>query len=260
MNYLQAYRFLFTSPKWTTNLLVGCVALYFVPILGPMVFLGYNFEMIEIKHRNREKDTYPDFDTNRLLQYLIRGAWVFLVQFVVSLPVIVVIVVFYVVFFFLPLMNAILSAKPGGPPPQFPWQGLLIVLGVGLSLQALISFLIMPMSLRAGLSQDFKTAFSLQFVGEFLGKVWLEFILVQLFLLVTSPFVLLAGILLFCVGLYPAGALVEFARYNLSYQLYELYLERGGTPIPLKEEPLPHQRGFIDEEGGKRFYASGEEN
>jgi hypothetical protein len=27
-----------------------------------------------------------------------------------------------------------------------------------------------------------------------------------------------------------------FAQYHFHYQLYELYLSRGGTPIPLKQE------------------------
>jgi hypothetical protein len=43
-----------------------------------------------------------------------------------------------------------------------------------------------------------------------------------------------AGLLLCCVGILPATALILVAQYHLFYQLYELYLQRGGEPIPLK--------------------------
>src|SRR5262245_15872278 len=83
MNYLRSYQFLFDSPKWLTNLLAGTVALL-VPIVGPMVFLGYLFEIIEAMHLQGEA-RYPDFNTNRLSKYLNRGAWPFLADMVVRL-------------------------------------------------------------------------------------------------------------------------------------------------------------------------------
>jgi hypothetical protein len=46
------------------------------------------------------------------------------------------------------------------------------------------------------------------------------------------------------VGVYPAAALVLFAQFHCNYQLYEMYLERGGIPIPLKTVPAALERGL----------------
>jgi hypothetical protein len=44
------------------------------------------------------------------------------------------------------------------------------------------------------------------------------------------------GVLTF-IGIYVVQAIAMMASVRFSLQLYELYLERGGEPIPLK--PLP---------------------
>src|SRR2546421_9036691 len=84
MKYMQAYRYLFESPKWGMNLLWAVLS-QFVPVIGAIVCLGYGFDMIETLHR-RKDSRYPDIDMNRLGEYLMRGLWVFLVQLVASLP------------------------------------------------------------------------------------------------------------------------------------------------------------------------------
>jgi hypothetical protein len=55
----------------------------------------------------------------------------------------------------------------------------------------------------------------------------------MLFLAVSSMVVMFLGMMAFCVGMYPAMAIVMLARAHAEYQLYELYLARGGEPIPL---------------------------
>jgi hypothetical protein len=74
------------------------------------------------------------------------------------------------------------------------------------------------------------------FVRDFLSRVWKELLLSLLFLIVTAPLLMLAGLLAFCVGVYAAAVVLMFAQLHFHYQLYELYLQRGGTPIPLKAE------------------------
>src|SRR5438552_8247720 len=91
MKYLYAYRFVFESPKWTTNLLVAIVC-HLVQVVGPIVFLGYGFDMIETLYRRKEY-RYTNFDINRIMQYLERGLWPFLVQLVVSLPIALILMV-----------------------------------------------------------------------------------------------------------------------------------------------------------------------
>src|SRR5579859_7900971 len=95
---------------------------FLVPIVGPMVMVGYLFEVIEWLHRRREEEKlpwveptgvaaapegairtgpgasagsfelaapeqYPDFNVNRIQDYLMRGVWPFLVQLLIGLPV-----------------------------------------------------------------------------------------------------------------------------------------------------------------------------
>jgi hypothetical protein len=138
----------------------------------------------------------------------------------------------------LSLLIAVTQSKsgPDSGPPVLLFVGMalwFVILLVGILAVGLVS---VPMSLRAGLAQDLGAAFSWPFIRDFVGRMWLETILVHLFLAVSGTLIMLAGLLLFCVGVYPAGALVGFAQAHLIHQLYELYLQRGGTAIPLKVE------------------------
>jgi hypothetical protein len=75
-------------------------------------------------------------------------------------------------------------------------------------------------------------AFSWKWVRDFIARMWREILLVTLFLMFSSWVVPFLGMLDCIVGLYPAAALAQFAQGHLWFQLYKLYLQRGGTPIP----------------------------
>ena len=92
--------------------------------------------------------------------------------------------------------------------------------------------------LRAGLCKDFKAAFNREFYVDFVRKVWLELFLSELFLLVTSLVLTLAGMIVFCMGQYVAAGWVMMARFHLMYQVYALYLQRGGIPPAVKDETI----------------------
>lgn len=213
------------------HLLIGA-ACQFIPIVGPLVLMGYLYIVIEAKHRHGDAQ-FPDFDFDRLGGYLVRGVWPFLAAIVASLPLILLIVPAFVVIAFLPVVS-----RQNGEPPV---AAIALVISAALLLMLLSfawQFVTMPIVLRAGLSQDFGTAFSLEFVRDFLRRVWKEWALSVLFLLITAPLVILAGVLLLCIGIYAAAVLLTFAQCHIQYQLYELYLQRGGTPIPLKEPQI----------------------
>ena len=231
MNYFGAYRFAFESPKWAIHLLIGTVC-QFVPIVGPFVLMGYIYSVIEAKLR-QGRDQFPDFDFNQLSTYLVRGIWPFLVSLVAALPMIFLMVPAFLILF-IGVANA--DQTNGGPP----WIAIILFVGwmlVFSVLMLVIQIVSLPMLLRAGLSQDFASAFSMAYVRDFFSRVWKELILSMLFLWVTAPFVLLGGLLLLFVGIYPATVVMLFAQFHFHYQLYELYLQRGGTPIPCKEPP-----------------------
>jgi hypothetical protein len=228
MNYMKAYRFVFESPKWMGNLAAAAIS-FLVPVAGEMVLFGYGFDIIESLHR-RKNSRCPDFDTNRLSEYLMRGLWPWLARFVASLPLAFVFVAFYVCF---------ILGIAFAPDKQRSIVALVLIplffLAV-LALAIVVNVVLTPITLRAGFTQEFGQSFSIAFAKDFIKRVWLESVLASLFLFATSIVVSTIGMMLCCVGLYPAMGLLMLAQCHLWHQLYELYLERGGSPIPLKEE------------------------
>jgi Protein of unknown function (DUF4013) len=238
MRYWRAYQFVFDHPKWTTNLLFGAVCAL-IPVIGPIVLMGWLYEIIEGMQRRGESG-YADFDFGKFGQYLMRGVWPFLVSLALSLLVVPVVLIFMVV-----LMLVI--SQSGGKPNVgliFGIEAAYIVVLLAFSL--ILSIFTTPILLRAGLMQEFKAAFNLAFVTDFAKKMWKETLLMQLFLMGTGILVALCGLLLCCVGVYPAQVLVSMANAHLTEQLYMLYLQRGGMAIPLKPEPGT----FVPETGG----------
>ncbi len=230
MQYLDAYAYVFGSPNWVMNVILGAVC-QLIPIIGPMVFMGYQFDIIESLQRE-PRGSYPDFCFDRFADYLKRGLWPFLVSFIVNAIVIVpVALVCYVI----GLVVALASHGAGqhaGPVVTFVGMGGFSVLFMALLIA--VGIVSLPMWLRAGLTQDFAEAFRFDFIRDFIRTVWKEMLLTALFLFGTSLVVTMTGMLLCCVGIYPAGALVMLAIAHLNCQLYQAYLSRGGTPIPVK--------------------------
>ena len=170
MEYMRSFHYVFENPNWITNLLfVGLCKLSanVIPIIGQLVFAGYQFEIIEALHR-RPGSQYPDFDMNKLLDYLVRGFWVFLVKLVIGLvmsPVLGGLALVFVVLF-------ISAGAAGGEDGAAIAMVILvpIVLCVGLAMLAVINVLAVPFTLRAGLTQDFGAAFDFGFAKQFFSK------------------------------------------------------------------------------------------
>ncbi len=236
MRYFRAYSFLFQSPNWATNLVFLSICLL-IPIIGQIVMAGYLFRVIELLHRRGGDVEVPNFNFNEFLEYLLRGIWPFLADFVLGLLFTVPYLVGYIGILLLWV----------GVDEQVVSQELaigvtIVAVAVILILLLLMVVLRYPIVLRCGLQQDFGPGFSFRYVSNFMGLVGGEVLLSLLFLMVSGLVVLSAGLMLCCVGILPATALITAAQYHLFYQLYELYLQRGGEPIPLKPMmPQPSQ-------------------
>ncbi len=272
MHYMQSYRFVFQSAKWLTNLLLTSVCM-FIPLIGPIVTIGYFFEMIDVLLRRRQierakalsdpsdasgeqvmdalpadedhiEGTYPDFDFNRFTEYLTRGIWPFLVHMIVNM-----IVGFVAAFLMIAgMMVAGFAAASVDSGIVFLLLYALFWIFYGL-LMMIVSILITPMYLRAGLSGDFASAFSMEFYRDFMKRVGKEVVLMQLFLAATGAVLGIVGMALCYIGLFPAIALMQYAHHHLDYQLYELYLERGGMLVERKQtQSSRSERYFEDEE------------
>lgn len=242
MEYLRSVQYIFDNPNWLMNLVwsfLCSLAGQVIPIVPGMVLMGYQFEMLEDLHANRGT-RYPDFDINRLVEYLSRGVWPMLVMLIViMLSAFAIMMLVFGTAFCAGAVGSSMGDDAGG---VLALVGILGGLVIGMALGGLASVFITPMVLKAGLQQDLGAAFDFGFVRDFAGKMWVETILSSLFLMFSA----LALILVTCfVAAIVIGPMLPFVSTHLYYQLYSIYLSRGGTPIPLKPRMALPQPGYV---------------
>ncbi|MCX7700695.1 MAG: DUF4013 domain-containing protein [Gemmataceae bacterium] len=229
MRYLDSLRFLFGTPNWLTNLLLMTLCLI-IPVVGPIVLIGYLLEVFDSARSKPEPSGYPDFDFNRFVPYLTRGIWVFLVQLLVQ------VFIGLPMAFILGFGTALVAALDEGRVTVF---ALLVLLPLGLILSIVLGMVLWAVTIFEGIRRGLDISGMLSFVREYLGKVWRETLGAILFLVVAGWVLSLAGLALCCVGVYPVTSWLMFANYHLMAQTYRLYLERGGTPPPEQEMGRP---------------------
>ena len=232
LQYLPAFRYVFEHPDWVLTLVFASVC-SFIPVLGQIVLYGYYYEIVEglVRHPGQ---LYPKFDFNRFADYCTRGVWVYVLwlmmqvflQFFVQLPL-QLLFQFGMLFVLRNQQTGVIVLSIAVP---------LVLIFVGLLLLA-VFVLMTPFLLRAGLTQEFPLIFKFPWVKDWLKKMWLDTTLATLLVMVTAPVVLAAGCLLMGIGIFPAAVLLGMLSAHLSSQLYIIFLERGGEPIPLR--PLP---------------------
>jgi hypothetical protein len=244
MQYMRSYNYIFENPNWLMNVVWGGLCFLsatVIPYVGQLVYLGYQIEVLEALTLNRGT-RYPDFDINRFGDYLGRSIWPFLAALVAGLVMVPVMLILMFVTIF---GCAGIGAAVGGGGGNGEIGGIIAMLGMilGFLLTMAIAIgmniVVMPMMIRAGLAQEFGAAFEFGWIKDFLKKTWVEMILAMLFLGITSLLLSLLGMLACFVGLFAVIPIVSLAQAHLWYQLYMLYLSRGGTPVPLKPQTPP---------------------
>jgi hypothetical protein len=232
IGYMEAIRFPFQGPHAWMNILLISVG-NMIPVIGPIVVSGFVYDTFEALFR--QKRTYaPPFDLDRLSEYLMRGVWLFLVQMIVSflfvMPSMFVLMIAH-------FAGMIMMEEGGDAAPLGA-----VVMGGGhlfhIVIMGLMSFVMIPVVIRVGLAQDFAKGFDFAWFRSFLGKMWIEMLVVTLVMTFLSIAYVFIGFALFCVGIFfLAGVLFPTAMY-LQYQLYLVFLGRGGKPVEMKE-PSP---------------------
>ena len=106
------------------------------------------------------------------------------------------------------------------------------------AMMALMNYLLIPLSIRVGLIQDFAKGFDFAWYRSFLGKMWVEMAVVTLLTMFLGVVYGFVGLLAACIGIYFAMAILMVTSMYLHFQLYLLFLARGGKPVELKE-PTP---------------------
>ena len=244
MRFGLAFNYVLGRTGGFANLLLLAVC-GFIPVVGPIVALGYRAEVAQTLLRDDERRRHPKFDFNLFAEYLGRGIWPFVMGLIVGM------VGAFAVFvsFFLAFVAATFD----------PIAGLIVgILGYTASIFLIVA-VSAPMQFHAELAGKLDFAAAFQFAKSFWFTVGAQAILAWLIFLPLSMFVVILGLLLCVVGVYPAAALVQMAGLHLMVQLYDEYLDRGGDPIREYEPPeeederRSRRRRRRDEEDDDRY-------
>lgn len=231
IRYVDSLKYIFAHPEWLKNLLVFFL-FTLIPVLNTALLFGYLYEIVEHRYR-RLPGAYPPFEVRRFAAYVTRGIWGFLLAVMIQTIL-------------APLINIITQGTMFGSMAAVrsgDWGTVAVAIVVPL---VIIGFLLLvlalqvgltPFFLRGGLTQDFLLMANFRWIWHFLRTMWLETMYVCLFSLFTTLALALLGCSLLCVGVFLVPSVMAFVQAHLHWQLYELYLARGGEPIPLR--PLP---------------------
>jgi len=230
MNYMRGFQYIREREKWVTNVLLGAVCLL-IPIIGQIVFVGYLFDVIEALHKDPEHKNYPDFDFNRFTEFLSRGIWPWLAEFlfglIISIPLTIVGIV---------IMVASMAAAKGEPWGILIGYGFMFLVVIPLSI--LLSVAIWGPEFHAGMTRQFQFSQMIEFGKGFFRLLKKEMIITALVLVGCYILAMIVTVVTCYLGAFIVGPALMYAKYHWLFQMYELYLERGGTPIS-STQPAP---------------------
>ena len=231
MNYSISVTDFFKSPNWLMNLLLGGICLL-LPIVGPMVVLGW---LITGFWARQEEGfvTFPDFDFSHFGKYLERGLWPFLVFLVVLMIFSIVMVPSAWILMIPAMLVGGLSSGAEANASCFGFFAMVLMMVFFTVMICAMMLVLVPLTIRASLTQNFVKSFDVGFVKRFLALTWMQIVLSSLFVMITGTLFVCLGMIVFCVGIYFAAVLVYFSWIHLQKQLYMLYLSGGGEPVPL---------------------------
>jgi hypothetical protein len=231
MQYVKPFTYFASKkPNGLMNLLYGSVCVL-IPVVGPIVLLGYRAEMAEDLDKDPKLQDYPDFDFNRFIDYLTRGIWPFLMQLIVSAGAMVLVALVVVV-------GIAVAVAVQEPLIGVAVGGILLIPVILVSVMVL-----WPLELHTQLSGRFEFGRAFAFMTRLLRRVWGQVLLAALALWFLGSLLILLGYAACLVGVYPAMVILGMAEQHFIGQIYRLYLDEGGEPIAGQLEELE-----IDEE------------
>ena len=238
MDYLKPFTFFAGATGGFGNLLL-CAVCNLIPVVGPIVLMGYRAEVADELVRDRRLRRHPAFDFNRFGDYLARGVWPWVYQLLLVVAAGVVVVA--------GVVAVGLAVGAVGPPddPAVLVGGVLagyLVVGGGLTVSA--ALVLWPMELHAQLSQRFAPVEAFGFAYRFQRRVWGQTLVALAVFLLGSSLLAVCGLLLCGVGVLLSAVVQFMAQQHLMTQLYRAYLLDGGEPVAgpddeYDEQPLP---------------------
>ena len=194
IEYLTAFRYVFTHPEWVKNLLLFS-GFSLIPVLNTVLVYGYLYETTEHLLR-RMPGPYPLFEVRRFAYYMTRGIWCYFIVQILG----VIIAPFIVISFDGTMFGtiAVSRANQAAAAVMLAVVAPLVVTFLFVFLLSL-SIVVTPFLLRAGLSQDFGLTFNFRWIADFLRKMWLEVLFVNVFAWLSGIVLLLSVPFQICV-------------------------------------------------------------
>lgn len=230
---LAAFKEVFADPEWKTNVLLGLV-LMMIPIVGPIALSGW---MCEVHQRfiRRHPNPIPKIDFGDFGDYIKRGLPVFLSSLLFGFPLYILV---YVIFAALGFGTMLLMRITGEPLIAI---AVVAVGGIVASVFMLSMMVVLnAVHTRAELTEEFGQAVKFGEVMSYTKATFGKTLWKSITFSFLAFGVIILGMLMCYVGLYPAIAVLQIAALHQRRQIYQWYLAQGGTPIPMKD-PQPLQ-------------------
>lgn len=232
MQYIKPYTYFVQKEGGTNNLLMGSLCMLstqIIPIVGQIVLMGYQAEVAVDLEKDPDISDHANFNFNHFSRYLGRGVWVFLIQLILTAFIMLGLMISVGVGF---LVAYLVQGDIG------PFVGI----GVGFLLYMILAIMVTmftwPMTLHVQLSKGFHFGSALRFSTSFIKKLSGQLLVSLLAHMFISSLLMIAGMLVFCVGIYPAVTISLMAQEHFMIQLYRIYLNEGGDPIGSDLEQL----------------------
>lgn len=228
----RAMKWMFASPNWVANLFwVFLCALLGSVMIGSFVLVGYQMDIIQRRSRGGE-NTDVDFDANRFAEYLVRGlipAAIYLVVTIVLGAIVGLLVGIWAMLF-----SALVGPDPDGLMALVMIGPILVLVCVMIGATL---FIALPLAVRAGLCNDLSEGLKINWALETAMFMWPVMLLLLLYLVICS-FISMLGFLACFVGIYVTSAWLQLVMADMGAQLYDVYLWKGGKPLPMHGETL----------------------
>lgn len=222
MQYGTAYGYFLNREGGTKSTLLASLALgstAFIPIVGQLVFFGYQAEVTEDLERDPDLADHDDFNFDHFSRYLKRGVWPFVMQLIVGAIA------------GLGVVAAIALGFAAAAALNAPWAGFAVYFALLIPAVFVSSLFSLPLMLHVQLTGALRVGAAFAFASRFLGKLWGQCLVTLFVHFLISGVLTTVGLMLCCVGVYPATVVVLMAQDHLSVQLYRLYLAEGGEPV-----------------------------
>lgn len=237
MRYLRGFEALRNDPQVGNKLLIASLLMFiqgFIPLVPGIVVVGWLAVAVRRAAQGQHSPMPPlSFDMELLGKLLGYGFKPFLAGVFWALPLVVVFSALYVTSIAVAMAGVgIVDGDPDTAPVIV--LGVVVVLSlVGLAAMLLLSMPMQIAVLRVELTENLNEALAFGPILSMTRMLSRELLVGIMLLQITSIFLFFAGMLLFCVGMYPAQVLAYALWHYYRAELYDRYLEKGGEPLPI---------------------------